>query len=458
MARSCPDGHPPPCGEGWGGGVCLRQTRLPDLFYFMASQRLTPLLRSTSATAARTGDRSTSGLGAERRQARRRKKEVEPAARCVYQSSMSSDGDFEIFLVASPGLESVLGEEARARGFIEARTVEGGVLVRGGWPEVWRANLELRGTSRVLARFDAFRAMHLAQLDKRARRVAWGEILRPDVPVRVEASCKSSRIYHAGAAAQRIETAIREEFGAPISPEAEVRIMARIEDDLCTLSVDSSGEMLHKRGHKEAVNRAPMRETMAALFLRQCGYDGTEQVLDPMCGSGTFVIEAAEIAAGLNPGRSRHFAFEQLATFDAAAWEHLRGASGATDPGLRFFGSDRDAGAIRMSIANAERAGVAAMTEFRQVTIADLAAPGGPPGLVIVNPPYGTRLGNKRELFSLYTALGQTLRTRFAGWRVGLVTTEAALAKATGLPFAPPGPPAMHGGLRVTLFLTGPLK
>ncbi len=205
----------------------------------------------------------------------------------------------------------------REKGFKGARAVPGGVTVKGGWPDVWRANLEIRGAGRVLARIGSFRVLHLAQLDKRARRFAWGDVLRKDVPFRIEASCKSSRIYHSGAAAERIERAIREELGATASPEAEVCIRARIENDLCTLGVDTSGELLHKRGHKEAVNKAPMRETLASLFLRQCGYDGTEPVVDPMCGSGTFIIEAAEIAAGLKPGRSRHFAFEQLANFDA---------------------------------------------------------------------------------------------------------------------------------------------
>lgn len=370
---------------------------------------------------------------------------------------MDTDGDFEIFIVTSPGLESVLCAEAQAKGFREPTPVKGGVTVRGGWPEVWRANLEIRGAARVLARIGAFRAFHLAQLDKRARRVAWGDILRPDVPVRVEASCKGSRIYHAGAAAQRIERAIREELGAPVSPDAEVSIKARIDDDLCTISVDTSGESLHKRNHKEAVNKAPMRETLASLFLRQCGYDGTEPVVDPMCGSGTFVIEAAEIAAGLNPGRSRRFAFEHLTTFDDAAWQRLRGSAGGSTPTIRFYGSDRDAGAIAMSRANAARAGVDGFTEFQQHAVSDLVAPDGPPGLVIVNPPYGSRIGDNKPLHPLYNALGQTLLSRFTGWRVGLITSEASLAKASGLPFAPTAAPVSNGGIRVTLFTTGPL-
>lgn len=371
---------------------------------------------------------------------------------------MTASGEFEIFVVVFPGLEAVLCAEMRVLGFKTPKPVAGGAVFRGGWADVWRANLEVRGASKVLARIGGFRALHLAQLDKRARKFPWAHVLRPDVPVRVEVSCKSSRIYHAGAAAQRIETAISEELGATVDADAEVCIKARIEDDLCTISIDTSGELLHKRGNKQEVGKAPMRETMAALFLRQCGFDGNEPVVDPMCGSGTLVIEAAEIAAGLQPGRSRNFAFEQLATFDAAQWQRLRGATQTRTPAVKFFGSDRDAGAIRMSQANAARAGVAAFTVFRQQPISDLTPPEGPSGLVIVNPPYGTRIGDRKPLFGLYGALGKTLLARFGGWRVGLITTDTALARATGLPFAPPGKAVLHGGLRVTVFQTGRLK
>lgn len=370
---------------------------------------------------------------------------------------MTTKVDFEIFLATAPGLEPVLCAEAKANGFRAPKAVDGGVRIEGRWHDVWRANLVIRGASRVLARMAAFRVVHLSDLEKRARRLPWGDILRRDVPFRVEATCKSSRIYHSGAAAQRIENAIGEALGTTVSPEAEVGIRARIEKDLCTISIDTSGELLHKRGFKEAVSKAPMRENLAALFLRQCGYDGTEPVIDPMCGSGTFVIEAAEIAAGLMPGRTRRFAFEQLATFDEAAWQHLRASKHATTPAVKFFGSDRDAGAIAMSRANAERAGVAGFAEFGQHTISELAAPEGPEGLVIVNPPYGARIGDTKRLQSLYRSLGQTLLAKFPGWRVGVITTDAALAKATGLPFKPQSAPVPHGGLRVTLFQTDPL-
>lgn len=367
------------------------------------------------------------------------------------------DGKFEIFLVTAPGHEGALAAEVRALEFGKVRIDRGGVTIWGTWAEVWRANLEVRGASRVIAHVGAFRVLHLAQLDKRSRKVPWASVLRADMPFRVDATCRQSRIYHSGAAAERIATSIREELGAPLSQDAEVVVKVRIEDDLCLIGLDTSGELLHKRGHKEAVSKAPMRETMASLFLRQCGYDGTCPVVDPMCGSGTFVIEAAEMAAGLKPGRSRRFAFEQLATFDAARWEALRGSTAPIVPQVRFYGSDRDAGAVAMSRANAERARVTPFTEFRQATVQELVAPDAPPGLVIVNPPYGTRIGETKSLAPLYRSLGQTLLSRFQGWRVGLITSEASLAGATCLPFAPPGAPVSHGGLRVSLFLTGPL-
>jgi putative N6-adenine-specific DNA methylase len=364
---------------------------------------------------------------------------------------------FEIFLATAPGLEAVLWEEVKSLRFRAAKQVPGGVTVNGNWRDAWRANLKVRGANKVLARINVFRVFHLTELEKRARRVPWGDVLRADVPFRVEATCRTSKIYHSGAAAQRIEKAIREELGAKPAEDAPITVMARIESDLCTISVDTSGELLHKRGFKVAVNKAPMRETMAALFLRQCGYIGTEPVVDPMCGSGTFVIEAAEIAAGLQPGRERHFAFEQLATFDAEVWNEMRRAPAAEKPAFRFTGSDRDAGAIDMSRANAARAGVADLTEFRQQAVSDLVPPPGPPGLVIINPPYGDRVGDKKRLEALYRALGETLRARFSDWRVGLVTNESWLAKATGLPFLSTTAPVAHGGIRVTLFRTDAL-
>ncbi len=365
---------------------------------------------------------------------------------------------FEIFMVAPPGLEGALLAEAQAKGFADARATSGGVTTLGTWEDVWRANLVMRGATRVLARMGSFMAFHLAQLDKRARKFPWGDVLRPDCPVKVEVSTsKKSKIYHAGAATQRIETALKDSHGMTVSADAPVVIKVRIDDNRVTISVDTSGESLHKRGSKEAVGKAPMRETLAALMLRECGYDGREPVMDPMCGSGTFLIEAAEIAMELDPGRYRDFAFQHLATFDDAQWQDMRRVGRTHAPMHHFYGSDRDAGAIRMATANAERAGVADHITFENLSAADIKRPEGPPGLIICNPPYGGRIGNQKMLYGVYAGLGEAIKREMSGWRVGIVTSEAGLAKATGLPFKPKGAPIPHGGIKVWLFQTGTL-
>ncbi|MGB0662061.1 MAG: THUMP domain-containing class I SAM-dependent RNA methyltransferase [Mangrovicoccus sp.] len=370
---------------------------------------------------------------------------------------MTDSAEFEIQLVCPPGMQETLRGEARELGLPKSRSTPVGVTMMGGWEDVWRANLELRGASRVLIRIAEFRVPHLAQLDKRARKMDWGAWLKPGEPVKVEAVCKRSKIYHERAAVERIENALREEFGAPIDPKAVVRVMARIDDDLCTLSLDTSGAPLHQRGHKEAVGKAPLRESLAAMFLRQAGYTGAEPVVDPMCGSGTIPIEAAEIALGLLPGRSRRFAFENMASFDRPAWESLRNRPAQPKPDLRFYGYDRDDGAVLRSRENAQRAEVTAVTQFSRQAISALEPPKGPKGLVLVNPPYGARIGDKKELFALYGALGKTLLNGFAGWRVGIITSEPGLAKTTGLPLLAPGPITPHGGLKIRLYRTDPL-
>ena len=363
---------------------------------------------------------------------------------------------FEIFMVATPGLEKALLSEALENGFSDAQITQGGVTITGTWEDVWRANLLMRGATRVLARVGNFMAFHLAQLDKRACKFPWGDILCKDVPVRVEVSTsKKSKIYHAGAATQRIETALKDSHGIAISADALIAVKVRIDDNRVTISVDTSGESLHKRGHKEAVGKAPIRETLASLMLRECGYDGAESVLDPMCGSGTFLIEAAEIAMGLNPGRTRDFAFQHLSNFDADVWQNMRKMGDIAHPTQHFYGSDRDAGAIRMATANAERAGVSDHVTFQNLSAADIKRPEGPPGLIICNPPYGGRIGNQNMLYGVYAGLGDAIKREFTGWRVGLVTSEAGLAKAAGLPFKPKGAPIPHGGLKVWLFQTG---
>ncbi|MGB1033396.1 MAG: THUMP domain-containing class I SAM-dependent RNA methyltransferase, partial [Primorskyibacter sp.] len=354
-------------------------------------------------------------------------------------------------------------QEARTMGF-DPQAVAGGVTVAGDWRDVWRCNIGLRTAGRVLVRLVSFRAFHLAQLDKRARKLPWGEWLPAGAQLTLETTTQKSKIYHGGAASQRILGAARMALG-PESPEAPaLRLLARIDDNLVTVSVDTSGDPLHRRGHKAAVGKAPLRETMAAAFLMRMGFDGSHSVIDPMCGSGTFVLEAAEIAAGLPPGRSRAFAFETLpsaqtptAKVAIAALRSGPQSDARPAPRVRFFGQDRDDGAIRNATANADRAGVSDWVRFTRQAISATTRPDGPPGLIMVNPPYGARIGNRKLLFGLYGSLGEVLRRDFGGWRVGLVTSDAGLARATGLPWLAQDAAVSHGSLKVRLYRTAVL-
>lgn len=363
----------------------------------------------------------------------------------------------QIFLVAVPGLEAPLLVEADAHGFADARAVPGGVVCSGDMGEAARANVMLRCAARVLLRVAEFRAMHLAQLDKRSKKVPWLDVLRADVPVRVEAVCRRSKIYVNKAAVQRVSGGL-EAAGISVAKDGAVSVKVRIDDDLCTISVDTTGEVLHRRGHKEFVGKAPMRETMAAGFLAEMGFDGSQVVVDPMCGSGTFVLEAAEIALGLVPGRSRDFAFEQMAggrdARQAVEFGYLENKElgDAANRGVQFFGFDRNDGAIRGAVANAERSGVSDVVAFGRQAISDLMPPEGvEPGIVIVNPPYGGRIGERKLLFGLYGAMGAVLAEQFKGWRVGIITSDGGLAKATGLALEAFGP-VDHSGTKVSMW------
>ncbi|QDC10362.1 class I SAM-dependent RNA methyltransferase [Oceanicola sp. D3] len=355
----------------------------------------------------------------------------------------------EIFLVVAPGLEEVAAAEAREQGFAKARVVVGGVVCRGAWSEVWRANLVLRIPGRVLVRLASFRAMSFRALETGLDAVDWAAVLVPGQPVRAEAATKHSKLYHAGAVKGRLEEALGR-AGAVVDPEG-LRVLVRIEENRCVVSVDSSGEALHRRGFKTAVNAAPLRETMAAGLLRAAGYAGREAVMDPMCGSGTFCIEAAEIAAGLAPGRGRRFAFEGFPGFDAEGFAALKARPSVARGEGPIIGSDRDAGAVKMSRENAERAGVDC--RFEEASVSALERPDCAPGLVICNPPYGSRIGSKGPLFGLYGSFGKVMKERFEGWRVAMVTSDEKLARATGLPWEPPGPHVAHGGLKVRLWM-----
>jgi putative N6-adenine-specific DNA methylase len=239
--------------------------------------------------------------------------------------------------------------------------------------------------------------------------------------------------------AREIAAAIGDRLGTqpellPFSEELETQlVIARLVDDECTLSIDTSGALLHRRGYRLATAKAPLRETLAAAMLLASGWDARSPLLDPFCGSGTIPIEAALLARRLPPGGVRHFAFMDWPDFDLSLWESLLVESRQqlrTDLPI-IQASDRDAGAIQMAQANAERAGVAEYIEFTCRAVSAIEPTGL--GWVVTNPPYGLRVRTAHDLRNLYAQFGKVLRYKCPGWQVAILCSEMTLLNTTGL-------------------------
>jgi len=311
----------------------------------------------------------------------------------------------------------------------------GGVTFKGDLSALYRANLHLRTASRVLARLgNFFYATTFPELQKRASRLPWERFLKPGQPVDLRVTCHKSRLYHSDAVARTVAAGIAERMGQP-SPIAKVDEEAdqppqlaviRLAEDRCTVSVDSSGELLHKRGYRQAVAKAPLRETLAAAILMASSWDKTTPLLDPFCGSGTIPIEAALLALGLPPGRNRRFAFMDWPGCDETLWRSINTQPPPSDHRPVILASDRDAGAIAMSRANAERAGVAEYIEFECQAVSAVKPP-REKGWVVTNPPYGLRVSEGKDLRNLYAQFGNVLRQHCPGWDVAVLCSDTAL-------------------------------
>lgn len=361
----------------------------------------------------------------------------------------------ELFAVAAPGIEPLVAAELRELG-IEATPEPGGAAWRGTAEELYRANLHLRTAARVLVRVGEFRARTFFELERHAAKLPWEHFVRPGSAVEMRVSCRKSKLYHEGAVAERLLRAVVERAGplaearAARGEEGEddeaggtaQRFVVRFLHDRCTVSADSSGERLDRRGYRQALSRAPLRETLAAALLQASGWRTEAPLLDPMCGSGTIAIEAALRARRIAPGLAnealspRAYAFEHWPGFDAALWhaevERARARVLPAAPAA-IHASDRDAGAIAAAEANAARAGVAADIRFAERALSAAEVPEGT-GWLVTNPPYGVRVGEERALRSLYAALGRFARERLAGWTLALLSAERRLEAQVGIP------------------------
>ena len=358
-----------------------------------------------------------------------------------------------MFAVSAPGLERIVAWELEQMGIADAAKTEGGVAFSGDLALLYNANLSFRTASRVVVRVAEFHASSFHELERRAKRIRWDEYLARGSRVRFRVTCRKSRLYHSDAVTERFVEAIVRQVGeidvAPTgveSSEEQVNAIAtevpsqlfivRLSDDNCVVSADSSGLLLHRRGYRQAIGKAPLRETLAAAMVIGSGWDQRAPFLDPMCGSGTIPIEAALIARRIAPGLRREFAFQRWPPYEPELWESVKARAGKS--ALSNFagvlsGSDRDDGAVKSARENAERAGVLEDIDFQSRPISAIEPPRNA-GLIMTNPPYGIRVGDRGPLRNLYAQFGKVLRNKAKGYTVALLSADRTLESMLGVP------------------------
>jgi putative N6-adenine-specific DNA methylase len=356
--------------------------------------------------------------------------------------------------VCTPGLETWAHRELRALGLRTGTPTRGLVPFRATTRQLYLANRWVRVPNRVLVRIGRFTAATWSELERGASRLAWDAHLGEGTAPRFRVTAAKSKLIHTDAVAQRLHQLV----GPPSPGGPEQLFVVRINHDLVTVSVDTSGEALHRRGWRHQVGPAPLREDLAAAMVLAAGWDGRVPLLDPFCGAGTIPIEAARLAAGFPPRLERTYAFQRWPSFEPGTWASVLadpapGGCGRGDP-APIWASDRDGAMTAATVANAERAGVADRITAETRVVSHLKARRGA-GVVVTNPPYGRRTGDPDRLARLYARFGAVARQRLPGYGVVLLAAEARLAAATGLALRPLATTS-NGGLRVQLFAAAP--
>ncbi|MEW6674179.1 MAG: hypothetical protein AB1427_20995 [Thermodesulfobacteriota bacterium] len=374
--------------------------------------------------------------------------------------------EHRFFAATAPGLERVCREELNSllSPGVHIAAVDGGVEFDGRLHDCYRSNLSLRTANRVLMRIGSFYAADFRQLENRLGDIPWELYLYAGTGTRIHATSRQSRLYHKDAVAERVEKSISFRFRqckipqrpCPV-PTGIQRLFVRMSQNDVTLSIDSSGELLHKRGLKPQTAKAPLRETIAAAALILAGYTGSEPLIDPMCGSGSFSLEAAHMVLQVPPGWHREFAFMNWPSFQPGRWKHLRQLAEIQFRKIDapvIFASDRDEEAVaalketlsRQGLTEVVSAGARNFFDFLPKNLTDL------PGLVVLNPPFGRRLGSRQDSDRLFTDVCRWLQTQYRGWKFALIAPRTALIDK--VPFKSVVHILPLGGLKVAL-LTG---
>jgi putative N6-adenine-specific DNA methylase len=342
----------------------------------------------------------------------------------------------EAFFASCPrGLEALLARELDGSGAGKTETTPGGVAFSGAWKCCYRANLWSRLASRILWKVGDFAYRSEDDVYEAVKRIDWPARFPVERTIRVNVTAQQSPLKSLEFATLRVKDAVCDRFreAAGRRPDVDranpdVRVHAFLEKDRGVLYLDTSGEPLFKRGWRLEGTEAPMRENLAAGIVMLSGWRPEEPLLDPMCGGGTLLVEAAAMARGRAPGANRSFGFEKLAVFDPATWGEVKGEKPAAACAPRLFGSDLEPRAIAAARRNLAQAGVERWVRLERADVLERLAPAGS-GVLIANPPYGERLGSKEELARLYPRLGDALKKRFAGWRCYLFTADLRLPK-----------------------------
>ena len=379
----------------------------------------------------------------------------------------------DAFVVTAPGLAPLVAAELMAAGIAPRAVSDAGVTFDATPESLFTVNLWSRMASRVLLRLATFDARDFATLEQMSKRVPWERVLAPGALVRLRVTCRKSRLYHSDAVAERVARGMASVIpGARVDQQAHddddsdessaaQLILVRFEHDQCTISADSSGALLHRRGWRQAIAKAPLRETLAAAMLTACEWTSDAPLVDPFCGSGTLGIEAALRARNIAPGLARSFAMEQWPGHDAARVRQLRADARAVQrpaADVPIVMADRDAGACSAAHANAERAGVLGdiVIAQRPLSETDLAAI-GTRGLVLTNPPYGLRVSDGADLRSLYARLGDVLRLGGRGWRLAMLVPDKQLSAQLRIPMET-RLRTTNGGIAVTVEMTRAIR
>jgi len=345
----------------------------------------------------------------------------------------------DFFATCPRGLERLLADELTAFGAAQVQVTDGGAGFSGDWPTCYRINLQSRLASRILWRVKEMTPYRNEQdVYQAVYDLPWTRWFDVKHTILVKVTAIKSPLKSLEFITLKIKDAVCDKFRAEKGArpsvaklDPDMRIHAFFRRNEFTLYLDTSGDALYKRGVRLHTNIAPLRENLAAGILKMTGWQPGIPLFDPMCGSGTFLIEAAQITLNIMPGIARHFAFEKLKNFDAKLWQGMRQAAIAAQRPvgkLPIHGSDLYGDALKAAHRNLEQAGLRAAVDLKQCNVLE-ASPPEKEGILVANLPYGERMGDEDELAALYPKLGDVLKQRFGGWNAYLFTADRRIAK-----------------------------